>query len=351
MPTHSFTLSEKAQCVIWNCEGYGWKAIQRKFRTKYQKRAPVYLTLRKWREEYETRGSHDHRGGNGRPNISEERKNDVRDLVKSNPRISLRQLTAQTGVPTTTVWRILRNELRLFPYKLQMGVELSDNDKQNRISFAQYCRAQLRENPGYLKRIVFSDECHFSLSGHVNSQNCRIWGSERPKQVYETLQGAPSVMVWCGITAKEIIGPYFFDNENVTGDSYKKMLRYFVFRKLANYPDDMLFQHDGAPAHYALQVREYLDRKLPNRWIGRAGPIAWPARSPDLTPCDYFLWGYLKDIVYQEPIPSLAVLKDRIRNAISTIGEETLIRVFENMESRLIMLERHNGGHFEHLYN
>ena len=61
------------------------------------------------------------------------------------------------------------------------------------------------------------------------------------------------------------------------------MLPYFLFPKLRDYPEDMLFQQDGAPPHYAVVTREYLDMKLPNRWIGRGGHIAWPARSPDLT--------------------------------------------------------------------
>jgi hypothetical protein len=41
------------------------------------------------------------------------------------------------------------------------------------------------------------------------------------------------------------------------------------------------------------------------RWIDRSGPIAWPPRSPDLTPLDFFLWGYVKNIVYQVKINDL----------------------------------------------
>ncbi|KAJ8962876.1 hypothetical protein NQ318_001284 [Aromia moschata] len=56
--------------------------------------------------------------------------------------------------------------------------------------------------------------------------------------------------------------------------------------------------HDGAPPHFARQVRDFLNVEHPNRWIGRNGPIHWPARSPDLTPCDFYLWGYMKQLVY-----------------------------------------------------
>jgi hypothetical protein len=41
-----------------------------------------------------------------------------------------------------------------------------------------------------------------------------------------------------------------------------------------------------------------LDATFPNRSVGRDGPTPWPPRSPDITPLDFFLWGYVKDKVY-----------------------------------------------------
>jgi len=253
------------------------------------------------------------------------------------------------SLPHTTIWTFLRKELKMFPYKLQIGQQLSDLDKSNRIQFAQFCREQLNEDSGYLRRIIFSDECSFSLSGGVNKQNCRIWGTERPSTVYESPQSSASIMVWCALSKKEIIGPYFFENESVTGETYKRMLRYFFFPKLRDYPENVIFQQDGAPPHFALPVRQYLDTKVPNRWIGRAGPISWPARSPDLTPCDFFLWGFVKDQVFQDLPSSIPQLKTKIRQAIASITQDTLEKVYENLENRLSFVIRQNGGHFENL--
>ncbi len=134
----------------------------------------------------------------------------------------------------------------------------------------------------------------------MNKQNCRIWGIERPNEVYETLQNSQSIMIWCSSSRNEIIGPYLFKNENVTSRTYKRMLLYFLLPKLEGYPENLIFQQDFALPHYYIEVRDYLNRKLLNQWMGRGGPISWPSRSPDLTPCDYFLWGYIKDKVYQE---------------------------------------------------
>ncbi|GBM03348.1 hypothetical protein AVEN_256893-1 [Araneus ventricosus] len=56
--------------------------------------------------------------------------------------------------------------------------------------------------------------------------------------------------------------------------------------------------------------------KIPRRWIGRGGPIPWSPRSPDITPLDFFLWGYVKNIAYQSPILDTDELKSRITSAI-----------------------------------
>jgi hypothetical protein len=53
--------------------------------------------------------------------------------------------------------------------------------------------------------------------------------------------------------------------------------------------------------------------------------LAWPPPSPDATPCDFFLWGYVKDQVYVSPLPaSIPELKVRIRTAIETITSDML---------------------------
>ena len=80
------------------------------------------------------------------------------------------------------------------------------------------------------------------------------------------------------MTSIRIFGPYFFD-ENVTGKSYLEMLETFLWAQIKQWR--LYFQQDGAAPHYALIVRDWLDKKLKGRWIGRGGPIEWPARSPD----------------------------------------------------------------------
>jgi hypothetical protein len=58
----------------------------------------------------------------------------------------------------------------------------------------------------------------------------------------------------------------------------------------------MWFMHNGAPLHFNIADRTVLNDKYPERWVGRGEQIAWPPRSPDLHPADFYLWGHLKSI-------------------------------------------------------
>ena len=157
--------------------------------------------------------------------------------------------------------------------------------------------------------------------------------------------------MWCALWESEIIGPHFFENENVTGSTYKRVLRHSLFPKLRGYPEDMIFEQEGALPHYSLEDRKYADRKLPGWWMRRGGPIDLPARSPELTPCDYSLRSNVKDLLYRDPPRTISELKSKIRSAIATINEGTLQEVFRNMRTRLGFVVREQGGAFEHLMN
>ena len=72
-----------------------------------------------------------------------------------------------------------------------------------------------------------------------------------------------------------------------------------------------------------------------------------PPNSPDLNPCDYFLWGYLKDKVYAKQITSIEILEKEIINEIEKIPKNMLSRVFENMRKRMKRVIEAKGGHIE----
>jgi hypothetical protein len=74
---------------------------------------------------------------------------------------------------------------------------------------------------------------------------------------------------------------------------------------------------------------------MAGRWVGRGGPIAWPHRSPDLTPLAFFFQGYVKNIVYQVKINCLQRLKARIRDAVATVRPNMLQAAWNQVEYHL----------------
>ncbi|GBO19947.1 hypothetical protein AVEN_10826-1 [Araneus ventricosus] len=106
---------------------------------------------------------------------------------------------------------------------------------------------------------------------------------------------------------------------------------------------------DGAPPHIATPVKQLLNLHFGNgRIISRRFPTAWPPRSPDLNPCDFWLRGYPKDVVYGGPIVNLAELKNRITQYIHNIITETLQSAVEHAVLRFQLVGERGGQHIEH---
>lgn len=106
----------------------------------------------------------------------------------------------------------------------------------------------------------------------------------------------------------------------------------------------MWFQQDGATAHTATASMLVVRGMFPQHVISRFGDIPWPSRSPDLTVCDYFLWGYLKSKVYINKPRNIQELKDSIRQEIATVGKE-MGRAMQNFEERLQECVQKEGRH------
>ncbi|GFV42180.1 DUF4817 domain-containing protein [Trichonephila clavipes] len=135
---------------------------------------------------------------------------------------------------------------------------------------------------------------------------------------------------WCALWAGGIIGPYFFKNDeghNVTvnGDRYRAMITNFFIPELNNHDvQELWFQQDGATCHTARATIDLLKDTFGDHLISRLGPVNWRPRSRDLTLLDYFLWSYVKSLVYAYKPQTLDHLEDNIRRVIADIRPQML---------------------------
>lgn len=273
--------------------------------------------------------------------------------VAHNPHVSTREIVRDSGLSLTSVWRILKRH-KYHPYHVSLHQDLHGADFQNRVTFCQWAREQIQQNPNFFRCVMFSDESSFTNHGTVNRHNMHYWSVTNPHWLRQVEHQRPwTVNVWCGIIGNKLIGPHIIEG-NLNGQMYRNFLENELPILLENLSlevrRNMWFQHDGCPAHYSVVAREILDRDFNGRWIGRAGPINWPARSPDLTAPDFCLWGYLKEKVYKQEPTTRENMIERIRNACAEIQPNTLLSCVQSFEMRINKCIEVAGHHFEHLF-
>jgi hypothetical protein len=287
----------------------------------------------------------------GRPKISDELSTDlITEILEENPKSTVTQISSTIGISQRTILRRIHEVIGMKSYRIQIHQQLEDEDYDRRVEMADILLPILNSR-GNKDLIFFSDESTFHISGRVHKQNCRIWGYEKPNEVHEVERDSPKVNVWCAMSSNCIIGPYFFDYDTVDGEDYLKMLKEYFYPILVRKRIDkrIIFQQDGAPPHYRTTVRAWLNEKFPGKWIGRRGAIEWAPRSPDLTPLDFFLWGYLKQKIYSKPVKDLSELRQRITDHIQLIEPETINSNFLNIKKRLLLIKETGGAHIEQL--
>ncbi|XP_018572511.1 uncharacterized protein LOC108911919 [Anoplophora glabripennis] len=166
-----------------------------------------------------------------------------------------------------------------------------------------------------------------------------------------TIRISPLKKNWLGVCSFGIVGPYFFDS-TVTVVAYLDLLME-LREELNNNPEFaghcLTLQQDGAPSHYAVVVREFLNNFFPD-WIGRRGQIEWPSRSPDLIPLDFAVWGILKDRVFKNQLPDIETMKNIITDEVAQMNDEKplLKRICKVVKKRCLKCIEEDGGHFEH---
>lgn len=278
----------------------------------------------------------------------------VLQQIEANPGSSTRRISAQTNISKSTVWEILHEEL-LYPYHLQRVQALKPQDFLPRVEFCQWMQMKCHQDRHFLDKVLFTDEAGFTREGVVNFHNNHIWLDENPSAIFEArFQDKFSINVWAGIIGNRLLGPYVMP-QRLNGPAYLHFLQNTLPVLLEDLPYGLrletFFMHDGAPAHFSVLVREYLNQTYPDRWIGRGGPVTWPPRSPDLNPLDYFLWGYLKHLVYSVRVDNLQQLEQRVIHCCQEIRNKQGVfqRVKRSMRNRLASCIEMNGQHFQHL--
>ena len=215
----------------------------------------------KWNQHATIHNRNKGNSGREKSGRSEENIATIQDAIDENSKISIRKLAFQAHLKKNTVHRILKSDLHLSPFKLQIHQELSAGDKDRRLSFCRKIKTMKNEGEINLNNIIFSDECHIYLKGMPNKQNYRNWSMNKPEHFFEKPLHSPKVTVWCGLSGNKIYGPFFFENSeteeaiSINANNYLEMLEQ-IFAEDIDLECDDWFQQDGATAHTARSCME-----------------------------------------------------------------------------------------------
>ena len=157
---------------------------------------------------------------------------------------------------------MLHGDLKLCPYKVHLLQEQSEANKTKRLEFARKTFRRIENNPDLLSLILFSDEVHFHLTGHVKRQNFRYVSSEQQHDYQERPLSVEKTTVWCAVGRNGIFGPYFFEDENhdritVNPTPHIDMLRRHFIPDIRRRRGNALPYSSRTELHYAQN----------NRWI------------------------------------------------------------------------------------
>ena len=171
-------------------------------------------------------------------------------LLDDQPGTSVREAARELGGSVASTWRMMRIDLNLFPYKMQIQQQLSPDDVSRRLDCGNLILEKIDASVLDVKRLWVSDEANFYLSGYVNKQNWRHWGSENPHLSASKTLKPQKIMVWCAISADGIIGPIFIDG-NVNSQKYLEILQtnFFPEARRRHLVRGYFFQQDLSSSH------------------------------------------------------------------------------------------------------
>uniref|UniRef100_A0A2A4K448 DUF4817 domain-containing protein n=1 Tax=Heliothis virescens TaxID=7102 RepID=A0A2A4K448_HELVI len=271
-----------------------------------------------------------HAKASGRSRVSASIEDEVIDYFENDAKPRSTHAARRFGISRVLVWRIL-NTPGNRPRRKSVQVQPVERAEAGpRRAFCNF----LISNPDI--NILWTDEAEFTSTGLSSAHDEEWWSLNYVDEKMDD-EIRFSVKVWAGVIRNKIIGPIFIDGE-LKGQQYLEMLDTTIEDLIQEVPvsylNNFYYQLDGDRTHSSHIITKFLNEKYGNYWIGSDGPVHWPTMSPDLTPCCFFLWPVIKELVYADEAETLEELKLKITQAFDKLRNET--SVLNDLQSHLL---------------
>ncbi|UYV80194.1 hypothetical protein LAZ67_18001973 [Cordylochernes scorpioides] len=234
----------------------------------------------------------------GRPSTSttDEKINEVEKMILANRRITVREVAEDLNISIGSCHSIFINDLGMSRVAAKFVPKLLNCDqKQHRMNIANEMLDSVRDDLNLLQRVITGDEAWvygYDVETKPQSSQWKLPHEPKPKkarQVRSNVKVLLTVFVDCrGVVHREFLP----QGRTVNKEYYLQVMRNLSEAIRQKRPDlwknkNWLLHHDNAPAHTSLLVRDFLAKN--NTLM-----MPQPPYSPDLAPCDFFLFPKLK---------------------------------------------------------
>lgn len=276
----------------------------------------------------------------------------VRDLIAKDARYTVTDIAHIVGISVPSAFRILRKELKLKRLTARWIPHLlTPEQKRLRVKTA---RELLKLYPKYDKKVfstfVTGDETWVHFFEPQRKVNNKIWATKNARRpcIAKRLQSSKKVMYAIFFTPYATIAQVAVPKgRSVTGLTYKncilkKVKKHFVKRRPKSGLKGVKLLHDNAPCHKSKVVTDFLNKE-------KVKVLPHPPYSPDLSPCDFFLFPRLKKHLAGRRYGSRHALGSGIYQFLLSIPQNDYELAFKKWIKRLKLCIANDGEYFEGL--
>lgn len=270
-------------------------------------------------------------------------------IVREDRRITLDRLANMLNISHGSAFKIIHNHLHMRRVCARWVPRLLTPEQMMvRVEVCQELQRLVAEHgEAYLNSIITGDETWLHHYDPESKQASSVWktpSSPTPKKA-KVVRSARKVMMisffdYRGMVYQHEVPP----RTTVNGEYYKQVLKHLaehIRRKRPElYPSGWRLHHDNARPHVCNIVTQYLARK-------NIECVPHPPYSPDLAPCDFFLFPRLKsDLRGQRFESSMAVVK-KAEAVLKSMSQNGFQHVFQEWQTRWAKCIQLNGDYFE----
>ncbi|UYV64164.1 hypothetical protein LAZ67_2006834 [Cordylochernes scorpioides] len=278
----------------------------------------------------------DERAGRPSTSTTEEKINEVEKMILANRRITVREVAEDLNISIGSCHSIFINDLGMRRVATKFVSKLLNCDqKQHRMNIANEMLDSVRDDPNLLQRVITGDEAWvygYDVETKAQSSQWKLPHEPRPKkarQVRSNVKVLLKVFFDCrGVVHNEFLP----QGRTVNKEYYLQVCAKQSARnaRICGRTKKWLLHHDNAPAHTSLLVRDFLAKN--NTLM-----MPQPPYSPDLAPCDFFLFPKLKRPMKGQRYATLDEIKTASKEELKEILKiDFFFKCFEDWKKKTV---------------